>query len=314
MLLKGPNTLTEEEVLKAAKEELGEDPKQLEEGVQLIKEWVNKSPHMHSIKKEDEVYKMFLRGCKYSLERTKEKLDFFYSVRGNLPEWFDQWDPFNKKTQIVLNAGTYLPLKGFDKHGRFAVLMRPGTIDPNQVKMEESFKASTLIMELAMSGNIQAQVKGFVLIQDMGGMTASHAVQMSPAMAKKAMTVWQDAYPARPQAMHFLNMPSVMESLFSMVQSLQKQKMKERNHVHSKGDYSKLHENVGTDILPKEYGGNGESLEDLRVFWKKEVEQNKDWLIQQTRYKTDEKKRIGKPRLHADIFGIEGSFRKLEID
>ena len=36
------------------------------------------------------------------------------------------------------------------------------------------------------------------------------------------------------QALHFLNMPGAMESIFSMVQSLQKQKMKERNHVHSK--------------------------------------------------------------------------------
>ena len=48
--------------------------------------------------------------------------------------------------------------------------------------------------------------------------------------------------------------------------------------------------------------------------WMKRVLENKDWFAEQTQYKSDESKRPGKPKSHADIFGIEGSFRKLDID
>ena len=68
-------------------------------------------------------------------------------------------------------------------------------------------------------------------------MTLSHALAVSPAVMKKAMTVWQDAYPSRPKALHFLNMPSAMESVFKMAQGFQNEKMRARNHVHPVGDY-----------------------------------------------------------------------------
>ena len=37
-----------------------------------------------------QILKQFLRGCKFSLERSKEKLDNFHLVKGALPEWFDR--------------------------------------------------------------------------------------------------------------------------------------------------------------------------------------------------------------------------------
>ena len=46
------------------------------------------------------------------------------------------------------------------------------------------------------------------------------------------------------------------------------------------------------------------------VFWK----QNSDPSLNQTTYKSEENLRRGAPKLHADLFGIEGSFRKLDID
>jgi len=308
------NVWSDEDLAKAAKDNLGEDKARLQDDIKALKSWIKKSPHLHSIRQDDDYLTMFLRGCKFSLERTKEKLDFHHTVRGSLPTWFDNWDPRQQNLQTILKTGMYLPLRGYDKHGRGVVLMRNGASDPNTSKQEDEFKVSTMIMERAFDGDAQASINGVVLIQDMAGMTASHALKMNPVVAKKAMTVWQDAYPTRPKALHFINMPPVIESVYKMFEGFQKEKMKARNHVHPKGDLSKMQEDVGLDILPKEYGGTNGTIAELTDYWVKEMDEKRDWLIEQTKYKTDEAKRPGKPKLHSDIFGIEGSFRKLEID
>jgi len=53
----------------------------------------------------------------------------------------------------------------------------------------------------------------------------------SPSIAKKAMTVFQDAYPTNPKAMYFLGMPSFVESAFNIMKGFMKDKMKNRLHV-----------------------------------------------------------------------------------
>jgi len=306
------NKWSDEDLQEAANKNLGEDPARLAQDLATIKAWIAKSPHLHSIRQDDGFLIMFLRGCKFSLERTKEKLDFHFTVRGNLPSWFDGWDPRFPEIKHIIKAGIYIPLPGYDRHGRKVIVMRGGLSDPDTMKKDDEFKTSTMVMEAAMNGDKQAVICGIVLIQDLNNMTLAHAI--SPAVAKKAMTVWQDAYPTRPKALHFVNMPPVMERMFNMVQGFQKEKMRERNHVHPKGDYSKMQADLGLEVLPKEYGGTNTSLDELRDYWIDEIDNRREWLLEQPKFKTDEKKRPGKPKSHSDIFGIEGSFRKLEID
>ena len=47
----------------------------------------------------------FLRGCKFSLERTKAKMDMYYTLKSALPEFFTNRDPMLPEIQKILKAG-----------------------------------------------------------------------------------------------------------------------------------------------------------------------------------------------------------------
>jgi len=306
--------LSPEELVMEAKKEVGEDETRLQEDLQALRSWLKKSPHLKEARQDDAKLLQFLRGCKFSLERTKEKLDLYNSCRASLPDWFEPWDPSAPIFQKIINFRHFLPLPGYDCHGRQVILLRPGKLDPSKTSLEEVAMCTLAFLELVNEGNAQAQVKGTVMLNDLQGAGPQHALMMNPVSAKKMVMLLQEAYPARPKGMHFLNFPPAMQAVYNLMQSFQKEKMRQRNKIHPKGDYASLWAEVGKEVLPTEYGGEGGPVADIEDKWQTKVMENKSWLMEQARHKSNETLRPGKPRSHADIFGIEGSFRRLDID
>jgi len=55
------NVWSDEDLEKAAKDNLGEDKARLKDDIKALKSWIKKSPHLHSIRQDDAYLTMFLR-------------------------------------------------------------------------------------------------------------------------------------------------------------------------------------------------------------------------------------------------------------
>ena len=69
--------------------------------------------------------------------------------------------------------------------------MRGSKTDPARHSISDQMRFSLLVTESLMERVDQGSIMGVVGIQDMSGMTMGHASNFSPAIAKKAMTVFQ---------------------------------------------------------------------------------------------------------------------------
>lgn len=75
-----------------------------------------------------------------------------------------------------------------------------------------------------------------------------------------------------------------------------------------------LYEHVPRKLLPSEYGGEAGPFQDIIDVWEKKILAYRDYLKEEELYGTDEKKRRGPPKNAEALFGIDGSFRQLNVD
>ena len=303
------NVLSDEELDILAVEEFKEDVDKLEEDIVSLQHWIKTQPHMSSIRQDSQFLRLFLRGCDYNLDTTKDKLDLFFSVRTNLPAWFSDWDPQEENIKQVMKAGVYLPMRGFDKEGRYVILIRQSLVDPDNMISDDCYKVFLMLLTLAMEGNVQACTRGVVVVSDQDGVGAGHALMMTPTVLKRQTVVFQDAFPMtnktliKNSRLIMMNAPTLIQKLLKTVLSYMDEQYRTMVKIIPRGNYEALKAEVGDEILPVEYGGSNGTVDDIKNFWIEEVDNQAEFLKKQTTYRTDESLREGKPRTAEDLFG-----------
>ena len=149
------NVYSEQTLQQIAREQFNEDEQEMEEAVRDLQEWIGSCPHLANCRRDKEFLRFFYRGCNYSPEVFRTKYDLFYTVRSLTPEWFDDWDPTDEGVKKVLDSGAFLPLRGYDKKGRFVMIVRQRFLDPAVITVDQLYKTFLILFSIAMEENNQ---------------------------------------------------------------------------------------------------------------------------------------------------------------
>ncbi|CAG9099755.1 unnamed protein product [Plutella xylostella] len=300
------------ELQEKAIKELNEDPKRLESDIRHMKEWISKQSHLKA-RTEDQWIVSFLRGCKFSLEKAKQKIDLYYTLYNSSPE-FNSVRHNSPKFNEILDTGCLLILpKPSAPDAPKVVIIRPGAFDANKVHISECMAVLNVLQEIHLLDDDNASVAGVVVVLDLDAVTINHFFQMTPMQMKRMVVASQDASPLRLRGQHYLNTPPGFETIFNAINSLLSDKNRSRSFVHNK-NYEEFYKHIPKNILPEEYGGTAGTVADNIDYWKSKVKEYKTVLEESLQCGADEARRPEKSKPAADDFGVEGSFRKLNVD
>ncbi|GBP00815.1 Alpha-tocopherol transfer protein-like [Eumeta japonica] len=298
------------ELWKRIRVELKEDVNTRDQDLQHIKEWLRKEPHLPD-EWDDGRLMTFLRGCSFSLEKCKRKLDMYFTMRAAVPEFFGDRDISRPELQELVSKAQGSVLPGLTPEGRRVTIYRglDKSLDTHQIN--DAFKVALMIGDIRLLEEKEG-VAGDVYILDSSILAPSHLGKLSPAMIKKFMICVQEAYPVKLKEVHVVNTSPLVDIVFNLVKPFLKEKIRNRVYLHA--DLESLYKYVPKEMLPDEYGGNAGSFAALTEPWLKKLEEYREWFLQQESVKVNEALRPGKPTDYDELFGLDGSFRQLAID
>ncbi|XP_014214645.1 alpha-tocopherol transfer protein-like [Copidosoma floridanum] len=293
------------------KEEFKKNPELKEEDLQHLKEWYQKQPHFPKYIDENDLI-LFLHSNYYRLEPTKTTIENYLTTRTHTPEFFSNRDPLgSKELRKIMSTVAILPLEKRTPEGYGVMYSRLINLEPDRFVFNEGLRLYAMICELWLYQ--EGTIPGHVFVIDVQGVQMTHALRITPLALKKWLYYIQEAIPLRLKAMHFLNTTPVMDFILGLMKPFLKKELMEVLYLHQNTE--SLSKHVPIDMLPNETGGKAGLIKNLYAKVLKDVEDHREYFIEEESVmRVDESKRPGKPKSASDVFGVEGSFKKLDID
>ncbi|XP_967589.2 alpha-tocopherol transfer protein-like [Tribolium castaneum] len=286
--------------------EYAKDNRLSPQDVKILADWMEKQPHLPKATELQLI--LFLQSCYYRIEVAKNAIDNFFTVRTLCPDIFGAPPIEILKRELTVGSINFLPEQ--TPEGYRVVLMKLIDTRPEHYHCvsEINFTDLTLMLNLHQQGTCN----GLVAIMDMKGLTFGHLTRFNLVAIKKHLFYVQEAVPVRIKGIHHINIVPFTDKIIAMVKPFMKKELIDLLHFHNSMD--SLFKFVPKHVLPKDYGGEAPSLETLHEQNAKNLLENMDFFKWMDTLKVDETKRPGKPKNAGSIFGVDGTFKKLEVD
>ncbi|XP_039315648.1 alpha-tocopherol transfer protein-like isoform X2 [Solenopsis invicta] len=291
-------------------EETKKNPQLKLSDIQSLREWCEKQPHLPKI--EDSFLALFLHRNYYNVEFAKNTIENYYTTRTHLPELFCNRDPLvEKELQQAFKVTLFSPLSGVTNDGYTLMYATLLDGDPSHFNLNATIKYILMLSDIIYLTD--GTNNGYVFIGNADKLSFGHIAKIRPLATKIALDYIQEAMPVRLKDLHVINAPPAMELLMNIAKPFMKKEMIDMIHFHS--SLESLSKYISIDALPNEAYGNGGSIQELNEIQIKRIEDYREWFLQdEATGRVNEALRIGKSKSASDLFGVEGNFRKLDID
>ncbi|XP_061393114.1 uncharacterized protein LOC133328573 [Musca vetustissima] len=238
-------------------EELFEIPSRIPDDLQALKLWIEQQAHL-TARTDDQFLLQFLRGCKYSMERAKEKIERFYTMKIKFPETLGVYDLNNERFRQVARLGCVAPLPIPLNGDGCRLVMGHFNYNPEEYRVEEIYHVGSAMYEIFTIDDPYACICGIINIDDMSRL-------------RKRIFIC-----------------STLEDL--------------KQHIPLK-------------YLPEYYGGENGTMEQHIKALEVKFDEYREYFQENVNYGVNESLRQEEESSDVDkLFGLGGSFRKLEVD
>ncbi|XP_054261625.1 retinol-binding protein pinta-like [Macrosteles quadrilineatus] len=280
--------------------------------VQMLKQWMGKQPHLpdvSSLKMIDNWLEGLLLLTKNSIERAKAYIDSYFSIRTAVPNIFHHRSCKDLEIRESYKHVKLALLPGLTEEGHRVLLMKIDSSDPSLFNLEPLIKRCSMAVDFYLQHGVD--FTGLHVVHDLQNLALGHASRFSLQLMK-IMSMAMKAYPCRIPKITLVNTPYFVDKMIAIFRPFISPKLMAR--VTSYKDASQLLDILPARLVPKDYGGDASSVDDLNQFWMDKFEQSAEFFALCDSLKTDERKRLGKKKFSVTDFGENGSFRQLTVD
>ncbi|XP_075167487.1 clavesin-2-like [Haematobia irritans] len=183
----------------------------------------------------------------------------------------------------------------------------------DKYSIDDILQAGIAMHEVLIMEDPYACIHGLIYIIDYDHATASHYLQLTPNFCKKLVSFLEKSMPLRIKSLYYINTGTAAQQFFKILIPFLSEKMQKRLHVMGH-NLDKMRQDLPPQYLPKDYGGELPSVQELAAEYDKTWDKYREFFRANANYGTDEKLRPGKPLDIDGLFGVGGTFRKLNVD
>lgn len=129
---------------------------------------------------------------------------------------------------------------------------------------------------------------GEVIVFDMKNLTFKHLTKVVISTLRMFFKYLQDAHPVRIVQLHVINCTPVINKAMMIIKPFIYTKLYNALKFHNAGSYESLYEEIPREILPSDFGGDAQSMADLKQYWLSVLNSYRDLVINDDYFKLND--------------------------